>query len=33
VLCIVYVDSQLSLGVTVELLGGVTNCANLPVSN
>jgi hypothetical protein len=31
--CYVYVDSQLSLGVTVELLGGVTNCANLPVSN
>ncbi len=31
--CYVYVNSQISLGVTVELLGGVTNCANLPVSS
>jgi len=30
--CYVYVDSQKSLGVTVELLGGATNCGNLPVS-
>jgi hypothetical protein len=30
--CYVYVDSQRSLGVTVELLGGATNCGNLPVS-
>jgi len=31
--CYVYLDSQLSLGVTVELLGGMTNCANLPISS
>ena len=30
--CYVYVDSQLSLGVTVELLGGESNCGNLPVT-
>ena len=29
--CYVYVDTQASLGVTVELLGGEANCANLPV--
>ena len=31
--CYVYVDSQMSLGVTVELLGGATNCGNLPVAS
>ena len=29
--CYVYVDSQQSLGVTVEILGGAGNCGNLPV--
>ena len=30
--CYVYVDTQMSLGVTVEILGGESNCGNLPVS-
>ena len=31
--CYVYVNSQLSLGVTAEILGGATNCGNLPVTS